>query len=241
VKYRIIVLFHFSHRLGVDRVERYKRNQMTISSTEQMLLGSKRVAVIGCGGLGGFVIEGLIRLGVTQLVLVDSDVFEVSNLNRQLLSSESVLGLSKVRVAAQRVKEIDNCAIVQQYELRVDANNIDFVIHQCDLIVDCTDNAATKRLLMDYALSKHIPLVYGAVAGYYGQAAVILQSVVGLDALFVKDKGLESKLGNPYFIVGMVGSLQVYLCYQVLLNKEVSQGMYYLDLKSQEMAFVDWL
>jgi len=221
-------------------MERYRRNYQTITPTQQLILQSKRVAVIGCGGLGGFVIEGLVRLGVNQLVLVDSDRFEKSNLNRQLFSSESTLGQFKVNVASERVMAIDGRASVQSYQERLTSENIDFIIGKCDCIIDCTDNVQTKRLLVDYALKHKIPLVYGAVAGLYGQVAVIHQPIGNLDSMFSKETGLEAQLGNPYFIVGMIGSLQVYLACQLLAGVEQPLGMYMVDLKSMDIDFVAW-
>ena len=82
---------------------RYRRNRETVSVVDQLRLFRSRVAVIGCGGLGGYVIEQLARLGVGTLVLVDPDVFEEHNLNRQLLSSPAHLEAAKVAVARERV------------------------------------------------------------------------------------------------------------------------------------------
>ena len=81
---------------------RYLRNGI-LEDGEQETLGNKKVAVIGCGGLGGYVIEMLARLGIGHLVLCDCDVFDESNLNRQLMSTESNVGKGKAREAAKRV------------------------------------------------------------------------------------------------------------------------------------------
>ena len=85
---------------------RYLRNRNTIGIGQQLRLLRSRVAVIGCGGLGGHVIEALARLGVGSITAVDPDVFEESNLNRQVFSSINVLGRNKAEVAAERVAEI---------------------------------------------------------------------------------------------------------------------------------------
>ena len=85
---------------------RYRRNRETVSSADQLTLFRSRVAVVGCGGLGGYLVEQLARLGVGTLVLLDPDVFEEHNLNRQLLSSPEHLGRAKVDVAAERVAAI---------------------------------------------------------------------------------------------------------------------------------------
>ena len=86
---------------------RYLRNGI-LEDEEQEILKSKKVAVIGCGGLGGYVVEMLARLGVGHLVLCDGDRFDETNLNRQLLAKEDNLGISKVLEAAKRVLEINS-------------------------------------------------------------------------------------------------------------------------------------
>ena len=84
---------------------RYQRNRRTISVDNQYTLFRSRVAVLGCGGLGGYIVEQLARLGVGCIVAIDPDVFEEHNLNRQLLSSIAWLGRSKAQAALERVSE----------------------------------------------------------------------------------------------------------------------------------------
>ena len=86
---------------------RYSRNIPALSEAECALLCSKTVAVIGCGGLGGYLIEYLTRIGVGSIRCVDGDVFEESNLNRQLLSSPALLGTGKAAAATARIREIN--------------------------------------------------------------------------------------------------------------------------------------
>ncbi|MBP6324515.1 MAG: ThiF family adenylyltransferase, partial [Sulfurospirillum sp.] len=86
---------------------RYKRNQKTISTQEQYALFQSHVVIIGCGGLGGFVSEMLTRIGVGTLTLIDGDVFEEHNLNRQNFSSIQTLGQNKAKVLAQKLQEIN--------------------------------------------------------------------------------------------------------------------------------------
>ena len=91
---------------------RYQRNQQIITVQDQLKLFRSRVAVIGCGGLGGYVIEELARLGVGTLVAIDPDIFQEHNLNRQILSTTDALGRAKVELAAERVAEINPATIL---------------------------------------------------------------------------------------------------------------------------------
>ena len=81
---------------------RYSRNIPAISPEEQAALKDKKVLVLGCGGLGGYIIENLLRMGVGAITAVDGDSFDESNLNRQLLAAEKTLGINKAIAAAQR-------------------------------------------------------------------------------------------------------------------------------------------
>ena len=85
--------------------ERYLRNIPALTEEECQLLQQKRVLVVGCGGLGGNLISILLRIGVGHLRIVDGDVFETTNLNRQLFSSIPALGHNKARIAAQRTRK----------------------------------------------------------------------------------------------------------------------------------------
>ena len=88
-------------------MERYLRNHDAISQTDQAILAEKHVLVVGCGGLGGMVIECLARIGLGHLRVVDGDVFDETNLNRQLLSSTMNLGRPKTLAAQQRVMAVN--------------------------------------------------------------------------------------------------------------------------------------
>ncbi|MDD3538936.1 MAG: ThiF family adenylyltransferase, partial [Atribacterota bacterium] len=87
---------------------RYHRNYHTISFTEQIKLLHSKVAVVGCGGLGGNIIEMLARLGIGSITAIDGDIFKESNLNRQLLSSEKNMGKGKAETAVSRIKDINS-------------------------------------------------------------------------------------------------------------------------------------
>ena len=86
---------------------RYERNLPALSEAECLALGQKRVLVVGCGGLGGHIIDQLARIGVGAIRAVDGDVFESSNLNRQLLSAVPLLGVSKAKAAAEHIARVN--------------------------------------------------------------------------------------------------------------------------------------
>ena len=99
--------------------ERYKRNYKTISLEEQQVMAGTTITVIGCGGLGGFIIEGLARSGVGTLRLVDFDTFDVSNLNRQLFATEHTIGLSKLEETVHRVQAVNSTVQIEAINAKV--------------------------------------------------------------------------------------------------------------------------
>ena len=123
--------------------ERYIRNLGALTEAECVLLREKTVLVAGCGGLGGYLIEMLLRLGVGEIRAADGDRFEASNLNRQLLSAPSLLGRSKAETAAERAAAVNpDVRFVAVPEFVTEAN-VDELVRGCDAVLDALDNLAT--------------------------------------------------------------------------------------------------
>lgn len=201
--------------------ERYKRNISSLSEEESNKLIEFKVCVVGCGGLGGYVIEMLARLGIGYITAVDYDKFEESNLNRQILSKESLLGYSKSKAAKDRVKEINSDVIVNIIDEKLlDINCLD-IIKDHNIIVDALDSIKTRFILQKKCAELNIPLVHGAIGGWFGQVSTIFPGDNILDIIYKnhQDKGIENTLGNPSFIPANIASIQVSEVIKVLLNK----------------------
>lgn len=153
--------------------ERYTRNIPAISAEEQAVLAQKRVLVAGCGGLGGYLIEHLTRMGVGEITAVDGDRFEVSNLNRQLLSAPALLGEEKALAAAERVSKVNPAVRVTAVAAFLDESNADALLREQDLALDALDSAPARLLLADACARQGVTLVHGAVQGWSVQAAVV--------------------------------------------------------------------
>ncbi len=151
---------------------RYERNIPAISLKQQALLAQKRVLVIGCGGLGGYILEYLTRLGVGHLTAVDGDVFETSNLNRQLNSSPELLGQKKAFAAAARIKSISPDTDIQPVDVFLDQTNADSLIKGQDLVIDALDNVSSRFIMEDACERHQVTFVHGAILGWSIQAAV---------------------------------------------------------------------
>ena len=148
---------------------RYQKNIDPINFSEQIKLLESKIAIIGCGGLGGNVIELLIHIGIGELILVDGDKFIESNLNRQIFCIEGNIEKNKVDVAAERVKSINSGLKVKTYELFIDSENIIELTKGFDVVVDALDYIPSRFILENAYKTMKIPLVHGAVKGFNGQ------------------------------------------------------------------------
>ncbi len=144
-------------------------NQGALDLDEQQKLIRSSVTVCGCGGLGGLVIEDLARIGVGRLRIVDPDFFTVSNLNRQIGALYSTLGTNKAEVMAKRVEKINSFCRVKALACAFGKTDI---LTETDVAVDCLDNSKSRLELADHCNEKQIPLIHGAVNGWYGQVGV---------------------------------------------------------------------
>ena len=200
---------------------RYSRNKNLMSDDEITLLSQKKVCVLGLGGLGGYIVEMLSRIVVGSLTLVDGDVFDETNLNRQLFSSMNNLGSSKALEAEKRVKGINPLTkVIPVYEF-VDSSNAMKIIANHDVIVDALDSIDLRKYIAKVCTELNLPLVHGAIAGWYGQVATIYPNDTTLDILYPKDikRGIEKELGNPSFTPALVASIQVSEVIKLLLNR----------------------
>lgn len=205
----------------MKRRERYIRNEGMLSREENLMLKNFRVAVAGCGGLGGYSIEMLARLGIGHITAIDGDVFEPSNLNRQLLGHPGNLGCSKAEQALERVQQINPEVHLTPMQTLITASNAMEVFKGHDVIVDALDNVPSRRIICTAAQSLGIPVIFGAIAGWYAQIATIFPGDNTLDFIYPEgaEKGAETQLGNPSFTPALAASIQVAETLKVLLNK----------------------
>ena len=147
---------------------RYVRNVPALSEAECELLRRKRVLVVGCGGLGGHLIDMLARIGIGSLRVVDGDAFEPSNLNRQLEALDSTVGLPKAEAVARRVRDINPYAVLHPMEALYNADNREqFFPAGCryDYIVDAIDLVSCKLDLAETARRLGVPLIMALGTG----------------------------------------------------------------------------
>jgi molybdopterin/thiamine biosynthesis adenylyltransferase len=203
---------------------RYLRNLGTIGLEGQARLLGAAVAIVGLGGLGGYVLEGLARMGVGRLVLIDGDVFEETNLNRQLLSQPDRLGRSKVKAALERVQAVNGAVDAVGCELALSAENLPDLLAGTDVAVDCLDSLPSRLMMQEGAQALGIPMVHGSIAGFLGQVMTILPGDPGLRTLYASqadlpERGLEAEVGTPAGTPMAVAAWQVQEVVKIILDR----------------------
>ncbi|MCH8501133.1 MAG: molybdopterin-synthase adenylyltransferase MoeB [Aliidiomarina sp.] len=194
---------------------RYSRHVMlpTVDFTGQERILAARVAIVGMGGLGCAVAPYLAGSGVGELILIDNDRIERSNLQRQILFREHNIGDSKAETAAATLRALNSEVKIQAISERLTRDNLEAVLVNSDVIVDCCDNLETRNLLNAFCWQQQIPLVSGAAIRFEGQVAVYpmtedtpcyrcFSRLFGEQQLTCMEAGVFSP------VVGVVGALQ---------------------------------
>ncbi|MGE4505941.1 MAG: ThiF family adenylyltransferase [Desulfovibrionaceae bacterium] len=215
--------------------ETFQRNLGAISEEQQRRLQAGGVAVVGCGGLGGHVIDELVRIGVGRLHLFDPDVFAPSNLNRQLNALQSTLGRGKAQAAAERAARTHPFCTARAFA--ADFRDVgDEEAFRVNVVVDCLDSPPARRDLAALCARRGLPLVHGAVAGWYGQVGVQMPGGDLLDRLYPASVSPPAAPSVLSFTVGVVAGLQAAEAVKLLLGlpSELRDGWMHVDLKDHD-------
>jgi molybdopterin/thiamine biosynthesis adenylyltransferase len=201
--------------------ERYIRNLNAITATEQTQLLEARVGVCGCGGLGLNVINYLARMGVGHITVWDPDVFNESNINRQLLASNRTLGQSKVEECSRYVRDINPDIKITALSCRWEESDPG-IFNQQQVIIDALDNISSRLALAEACDRASLPMVHGAVGGWYGQVTVIMPGDKILETLYsdLERSGIEKEQGTLSFTAAIIAGLQAAETIKLLLNRE---------------------
>ena len=205
-----------TQELSDEQLLRYSRQIMLpgidVAGQEKILNAS--VLIVGLGGLGSPVAMYLASAGVGRLILVDHDVVEVSNLQRQIIHGMGSVGESKVSSAQARIKQLNPDCQVEIFPSKLSEENVDELVAQVDVIVDCSDNFTSRFLLNRASVHYKVPLVSGAAIRMEGQLSVFdpRKSDSPCYRCLYDDSGSEdlscATNGVLAPVVGIVGSIQ---------------------------------
>ncbi|MEE3323736.1 MAG: HesA/MoeB/ThiF family protein [Methanosphaera sp.] len=211
------------------------RQKEIFSEEEQEILRTTPIVIIGCGGLGGTIIEQFVRAGFEELTIVDQDVFDETNLNRQVRSNLDTVGKSKVKITKSAMEQINPNINITDYDLIIDEKNISKILKGNKILVDAVDNVYTRVLISREAKQQGMVFVHSAVEKTMGQLSVFEQNSVSYEELFrlkSVDKALDDDVKNYLLSISakkpqvlgvtpsIFGSLQVNETIKYILNKK---------------------
>jgi molybdopterin-synthase adenylyltransferase len=205
--------------------ERHHRQRILseVGDAGQQKLEQASAAIVGLGGLGSPVALYLAAAGVGRIGLIDDQLVELSNLNRQILFEDCDVGRPKVEAAAGRLLILDSALRLDARNENVRASNVEAIVAAYDVVVDATDSFETKFLLNDAAVLLRKPLVHGAVLRWGGQATTVLPDGPCLRCLFREppdpaDIETCEEAGIIGAATGVVGSVQAEEALKIILN-----------------------
>jgi adenylyltransferase/sulfurtransferase len=211
-------------RLSDEEVERYARHIVLpqVGGVGQRKLKAANIAVIGAGGIGSAVIPALAGAGVGKLTIIDDDVIEIANLHRQPLFRERDAGHHKSELAMQFVKRLNRHVEVRQAQERIGTENAKQLLDGHDLVIDGSDNFATRLAVSDACVALGIPLVSAAAIQFQGQVGFFrsrpcYRCFVG-DAFDTDDCDTCAELGVLGALTGTVGSFAALLAINVIVG-----------------------
>ncbi|WP_256546347.1 SAMP-activating enzyme E1 [Halobellus inordinatus] len=224
--------------LDATQLDRYSRHIIMdeVGPEGQKRLLDARVLVVGAGGLGAPVIQYLAAAGVGTLGIVDDDVVERSNLQRQVIHHDADVGRPKVDSAAAFVEGLNPDVDVETYETRLEKSNVEEVVPGYDLVVDASDNFPTRYLLNDFCRLREIPIAHGAIYKFEGQLTTLVPGGPCYRCLFpeapepgtVPDCATTGVLG---VLPGTVGCIQATEAVKLILDAG--------DLLTGQLLFYD--
>ncbi|MFA6226120.1 MAG: HesA/MoeB/ThiF family protein [Methanoregula sp.] len=158
-------------------LDRYKRQMMLFGEEGQERLKKAHIFIAGAGGLGSPIAIYLAVAGVGTITIVDMDVVDQTNLNRQVLHFDRDVGKKKTASAEEKLQALNPDITVNAIDVKIEESNAANLIGKADGIVDAMDNYPTRYLLNDVAIAKEIPLFHGGIRGFYGQATTIIPGI----------------------------------------------------------------
>ncbi|GAA5819794.1 MAG: HesA/MoeB/ThiF family protein [Methanobrevibacter sp. CfCl-M3] len=170
--------------IGQGYWEIISRQMSIVTKSQQEKFKNSEITVIGTGGIGGATLEMLARQGVGKLNFVDKDVFDLSNLNRQVMSSLDGLGRDKTLVTKEELRKINPYVETNRINQEVNGDNVEEIIEGSDILIDAVDNLITRVILTRAANKLNIPYIHGAIHGTAGQITTFTNDTPSYEELF---------------------------------------------------------
>ncbi|MDD3753023.1 MAG: HesA/MoeB/ThiF family protein [Methanobacterium sp.] len=221
----------------IDYWKMIDRQTGILNKNEQLKLKKSKITVIGCGGIGGATLEMLARMGVGKLRIVDKDVFEISNINRQLMSKITNIGRLKTEVTLEELRTINPSLEIEEFNEELTDENVYEMLNESHVVVDGLDNLFTRIIVSRCSRELEIPFIHGAIHGTMGQVTVFNINTPSYEELFkLPSQGKEltdeiiSRINNlnkevpPVIgpVPNIVGCIQAFEAVKIITNKGTS-------------------
>ena len=214
---------------------RYSRQEKVLGKENQEKLSKSTVAIIGLGATGSSSAELLTRAGVNNLILIDRDYIEESNLQRQHLFTEKDIGKPKAEVVEKHLKKINSKVKIKSYFDNLDENNINLL--KADIILDCTDNLTTRFLINEYSIKENIPWIYSAVIRNSGYIFNSIPRKTCLRCFVVEASNLETceSSGVMNTTSTLISSLQISEAIKILTKQDYEKDLIFVNLTNNTL------
>jgi adenylyltransferase/sulfurtransferase len=191
----------------------------------------KKIIVLGAGGLGCVVAELLSRMNI-NFTIVDDDIVDDTNLERQILFNKKDLLKKKVSVVKEKLKEFSKINIISE---RLNEKNIKKIINKPDLVIDCTDNFETRKIINEYCVKNNTAWIYSGAVGDIGTIYLIKDNACFECINSNKNGETSCEIGVLNSIVTIVGALAVNIALQYLIDGKTENKLIRINLKTNEL------
>lgn len=202
---------------------RYERQIVipAVGEAGQRKIKTAKIFIAGAGGLGSISSYYLAAAGVGELVIVDGDMVEVTNLNRQIIHTTADVGMPKVLSAKKKLEALNPHCAVRPLQITMNEKNILDLVGDCSIIVDATDNFEARRALNYASLRKNIPFIYGGVREFNGMITTFMPGKTPcFHCLFPGIETPKDVIGVVGPLPGIIGSLQAMEALKIILGME---------------------
>lgn len=146
--------------MNQNQLNQFERIISLVGEEKYKSIKNKNILIVGIGGVGGYVVESLIRSGIESITIVDYDTIDLTNLNRQILALHSTIGMKKVDVMKKRILDINPNCKVNTFDIKIDSNNYSMIFKEkYDYIIDCCDSVEAKKTLILESVKSNIPII----------------------------------------------------------------------------------
>ncbi|MEA2070951.1 MAG: HesA/MoeB/ThiF family protein [Asgard group archaeon] len=227
-------------------VSKYYSRFLSLSTMDKTLfdkIRAKTITIVGVGGLGSIIAHQLTALGIRNLRLIDTDIIEESNLQRQFLYRYTDIGRNKVDIAKQFLEKINPDVNVVAINKKITKQTVSIVTKESNCVIDGLDNFETRFLVNKQCLVSSVPFVFGAVNGISGNTTTIIPGeTICLECIFANIKGIIApsieETGIHPSILGIIGNIQVFEAIRIICDQEplLKNKLLFYDLGEMELT-----